>query len=207
MITSRENADEGLVVFGNANFNMTDRTDGASTLFIENNTDDGFRVLNSSQAFAGATTRLTVQGSGDSGVEAVDASHLDLVGATTVSNNGGNGIIVVDVSDADLFGNVQILNNARSGLVITRNSNVDGQDLTIMNHEGAGIFADFSSLDINRSTITQNTADDIFLVAGTRADLTEITFGTFVCDAFVFLSGDTGVTCPAGPTAASLHLQ
>ncbi len=76
-----------------------------------------------------------------------------------------------------------------------------------MNSGGAGIFADFSSLAINRAEITQNTQGDIVLVQGTRADLTAITFGTFICDASVLLIGDTGVLCPAGPATASVHAQ
>lgn len=204
-ITSSDNGDEGLFVFGNANLNVSNFEGGTSTLLLERNTGDGLRVSNSSQAFTSSTTALTVQGGATTGVVVVDGAHLDLTGTTTVSNNGGAGIVVVDVSDADLVGNVQILDNAGSGLFINQNSNVDGQDITIMNSGGAGIFTDFSSLALNRSTITQNTGGDLVLVQGTRADLTEMTFGTFVCDASVLLTGDTDVTCPAEPAAASLY--
>lgn len=205
MITTRENADESFVAFGNANVSIGDPAGSTSTLLIENNLDDGFRVTNSSQAFVGSNTTLTIEGSGSSGIEVADSSHIDVLGTTLVSNSGSSGVVVVDVSDADLFGNVQILNSTNSGLVITQNSNIDGQDLTIMNNGRTGIFADFSSLDINRSTITQNTLGDIVLVLGTRADLTEITFGSFTCDASVLLTGDTGVTCPAAPMSTSRY--
>ncbi len=205
MITTRENMDEGFVVFGNANVSIGDPMGSASTVLIENNMDDGFRVTNSSQAFVGSNTTLTAQGNGSSGIEVADSSHIDVLGTTTVSNSGSSGVVVVDVSDADLFGNVQILNNTNSGLVITQNSDVDGQDLTIMNNGRTGIFADYSSLDINRSTITENTLGDIFLVQGTRADLTEITFGNFTCDASVLLTGDTGVICPSAPMGTALR--
>ncbi len=78
-ITSGANADEGIVVFGNANLTISNTSEGTSTCTVENNGDDGFRVTNSSQAFVGSTTTLIVQGSGASGIEVADGSHIDVL--------------------------------------------------------------------------------------------------------------------------------
>lgn len=46
------------------------------------------------------------------------------------------------------------------------------------------------------STIAGNTASDIQLTFGVRADLRTLLFGTFACDATVLVRGTSGIICP-----------
>ena len=46
------------------------------------------------------------------------------------------------------------------------------------------------------STITGNTAVDIQLTFGVRADLRTLVFGSYTCDATVLVRGTTGIVCP-----------
>ena len=46
------------------------------------------------------------------------------------------------------------------------------------------------------STITGNTASDIQLTFGVRADLRTLTFGTYTCDATILVRGTSGILCP-----------
>ena len=68
----------------------------------------------------------------------------------------------------------------------------------ISNQNGTtGFVADNGSgVTLVNSTVTGNTAVDIQLTFGARADLRTLTFGTYTCDATVLVRGTSTIVCP-----------
>ena len=80
-----------------------------------------------------------------------------------------------------------------------------GSTLTLVNqaqvistqNASVGLTADNGAgLTLVNSTLTGNTARDLQLTFGTRADLQTTTLGTYTCDATVLVRGTSGITCP-----------
>jgi len=60
-----------------------------------------------------------------------------------------------------------------------------------------GLLADNGAgITLVNSTLAGNTARDLQLTFGTRADLQTLTFGTATCDATVLVRGTSGIVCP-----------
>ena len=53
-----------------------------------------------------------------------------------------------------------------------------------------------AGITLVNSTVLDNTAKDLQLTFGTRADLRTLTLGTYSCDATVLVRGTSGITCP-----------
>ena len=109
---------------------------------------------------------------GLAGIVAHNGAHISLTRVNS-HDNSGSGIVIQSASSAVLSG-VQSSNNGRVGLLAD-----DGAAITLTD-----------------SSITGNTARDIQLTFGTRADFSTMTFGTYTCDATVLIRGTSGIVCP-----------
>jgi hypothetical protein len=99
-------------------------------------------------------------------------------GFSTINSrrNGGNGVAVLTSSTLTL------VNDAK---IDSKNNGAIG----ILADNGAGV-------TIRNSTSTGNTAADVQLTFGVRADLQSLTFTTLTCDRTVIVRGASAVACP-----------
>jgi hypothetical protein len=99
-------------------------------------------------------------------------------GYSTVNshNNRGNGVRVLGASTFTLSNQAKVVSmqNGASGFVAD-----NGIALTLVN-----------------STLSGNTAKDLTLTFGTRADISSTTLGTYSCDATVLTRGPVVLSCP-----------
>ena len=89
-----------------------------------------------------------------------------------------------------------VKNNAATGSTIVSGSHVVvfGGLISATDNE---MFVDNGSrVTLIQSTVTGNTAKDLLLTFGSRADLTGNTIGVASCDSSTLIRGDSGITCP-----------
>ena len=103
-------------------------------------------------------------------------------------------------SGAPGFSTVNANNNTRTGVRVLTDAvlTLVNQARIISNQNGTtGFVADNGAgVTLVNSTITGNTAVDIQLTFGARADLRTLMFGTYTCDATVLVRGTSTIVCP-----------
>ena len=103
-------------------------------------------------------------------------------------------------SAAPGFSTIDARNNTRTGVRVLNDAVLTLVNQARVNSTGngtVGFAADNGAgVTLVNSTITGNTAGDMALTFGVRADLRTLTFGTVTCDATVLVRGTSGITCP-----------
>ena len=144
---------------------------------------------------------LTLQGVGTAVIDGGGENAVTIAGASRIAlididvTNGGNGIVVRDGAHVTLSG-VTSHHNSGSGIVF-RNASTGTLTDVVASNNSIGLAADNGvGITVQGATVTNNTARDIQLTFGTRADMSQLTFGTYSCDATVLVRGSGGITCP-----------
>jgi hypothetical protein len=181
-------------------------------------------VINASDNFATGLTIVsgahlvsfggTINASGNPGVgvSVNSKSGLDLDAASTLNSiNNGDGVLIQQnsvmtvfntpqFSGAPGFSTINANNNTRTGVRVLTDA-----VLTLVNQARVnstqngttGFVADNGAgVTLVNSTITGNTAGDIQLTFGVRADLRTLTFASYTCDATVLVRGSSTIVCP-----------
>ena len=140
------------------------------------------------------TGTAVIDGDGSDAVTIEGASHASLVDVEI--RNGLNGIVATEGAHIALTG-VNSHDNTMSGIAIHSSSSATGSSVTASQNGGVGLaLDDGAAISLADATITGNTAKDIQLTFGSRADLRTIVFGTYTCDATVLVRGTSGIVCP-----------
>jgi hypothetical protein len=136
---------------------------------------------------------------------------LDLDAASTLNSTGnGDGVRIQQGSVVTVFNTPQFSGVPGFSTINAQNNSangvrISGATLTLVNQarvvatqNGAvGLIADNATgVTLVNSTSTDNTARDIQLTFGTRADFRTLVFGTVTCDATVLVRGTSGIICP-----------
>jgi parallel beta helix pectate lyase-like protein len=148
------------------------------------------------------TDGVTLKGVGAAIIDGDGADAITIVGASNVSlidlevTNGSNGIVIRDGSHVAFTG-VNVHDNTGSGIRLQAASSAVYTGIVVTHNAQVGLLADNGvNIRMTSSTITGNTAKDIQLTFGTIADLTQLTFGTYTCDATVLVRGTAAIVCP-----------
>jgi hypothetical protein len=198
----------GIQIATNANAFLADAD---SVINAVNNLATGLTIVSGARLVSfGGTINAT--GNPGVGVSVNSKAGLDLDAASTLNtSNNGDGLLVQQnsvmtvfntpqFSGAQGFSTVNANNNMRTGVRVLTDAVVTlvNQARIISNHNGTtGFVADNGSgVTLVNSTITGNTAVDIQLTFGARADVRTTTFGTYTCDATVLVRGASGMVCP-----------
>ena len=185
--------------------------DSSSVINVTNNFAVGLTVVSGAHLVSFGGT-INASGNPVAGVSVNSKAGLDLDAASQLnSSNNGEGLLVQDdsvmtvfntpqFSGAQGFSTINAHNNSRSGVRVLTGSTLTlvNQARVISNQNGIlGLVADNGAgLTLVNSTLTGNSAIDLQLTFGTRADIRTTTFGTYACDASVLVRGTSGVACP-----------
>lgn len=185
--------------------------DSSSVINVTNNFSTGLTVVSGAHlvSFGGS---INSSGNPVAGVSVNSKAGLDLDAASQLnSSNNGDGLLVQDDSVMTVFNTPQFSgaqgrstvnahNNTRSGVRV-----LTGSTLTLVNeaqvistqNASLGLVADNGAgLTLVNSTLTGNSAGDLQLTFGTRADVRTTTFATYSCDDTVLVRGSNGIVCP-----------
>jgi len=149
-----------------------------------------------------ATDGVTLQGVGTAIIDGGGADAITIKGASNVSLNDlevTNGLTAITVRNGShvAFTGVAVHDNSLNGILLQSASTALLTDVSVTHNGRTGVSADDGvGVTMRSSTITDNTVKDIQLTFGSRADLTQLTFGTYTCDATVLVRGTSGITCP-----------
>jgi hypothetical protein len=198
----------GIQIATNANAFISD---SESVINATNNLSTGLTVVSGAQLFSFGGT-INASGNPVVGVSVNSKAGLDLDAASTLNSTGnGDGVRIQQGSVVTVFNTPQFSgvpgfstinaqNNTGNGVRV-----LSGATLTLVNQarvvstqNGAiGLIGDNGTgVTLVNSTITGNTARDIQLTFGTRADFQTLVFGTATCDATALVRGTSGITCP-----------
>ena len=185
--------------------------DASSVINANSNLATGLTVVSGARLVSFGGT-INASGNPGVGVSVNSKAGLDLDAASTLNaSNNGDGLLVQQnsvmtvfntpqFSGAPGFSTVNANNNTRTGVRVLTDA-----VLTLVNQARVnstqngtvGFVADNGSgVTLVNSTITGNTAADLQLTFGARADLRTLTLGTYTCDLTVLVRGTSGVTCP-----------
>ena len=184
---------------------------GAATINASDNLATGLTIVSGSQLVSFGGT-INASGNAGVGVSVNSRSGMDLdAGSTLTLLNNGDGLLVQtgsvmtvfntpQFSGAPGFSTIDARNNTRTGVRVLTDARVTlvNQARIISSQNGTiGFTADNGAgVTLVNSTISGNTAVDIQLTFGARADLRTLTFGSYTCDATVLVRGTSGITCP-----------
>ena len=185
--------------------------DSATTINVTNNLATGLTVVSGAHLVSFGGT-INASGNAGVGVSVNSKAGLDLdAGSTLTSTGNGDGVLVQQgsvmtvfntpqFSGAPGFSTVNANQNTRTGVRVLTSSTLtlSNQARLVANQNGTvGLVGDNgASVTLVNSTITGNSARDIQLTFGPRADLRTLTFGTATCDATALVRGTAGITCP-----------
>ena len=197
----------GIQIATSANAFLNDST---TVINVTNNLATGLTVVSGAHMVSFGGT-INASGNPVAGVSVNSKGGLDLdAGSMLNSFNNGDGVLVQEASVMTIFNNPQFSgvpgfstvnthNNTGSGMSIRTGSTVtlSNQAKIVSNQNATGLLADNGTgVTLVNSTITGNTARDLQLTFGARADLQTLTFGSYSCDATVLARGTSGITCP-----------
>jgi hypothetical protein len=198
----------GVQIGTNANAFIADPD---SAINATNNLATGLTIVSGSQLVSFGGT-ITATGNAGVGVSVNSKSGLDLdAGSILTVTNNGDGLLVQTSSVMSVFNTPQFSgvpgfstidarNNARTGVRVLSDARVTlvNQARLISSQNGTvGFTADNGAgVTLVNSTLTGNTAGDVVLTFGARADVRTTTFGTVTCDATVLVRGTSGIICP-----------
>ena len=207
IVTASQNA-LGVQIATNANAFINDRD---TVLNAVNNLATGLTVVSGAQlvSFGGI---INASGNPGAGVSVNSKAGIDLDAASQLNTfNNGDGLLIQHDSTITVFNTPQFSgaagfstinahHNTRSGLRVATASTLTlvNQARVISTQNGTlGLLADNGAgITLVNSTLAGNTARDLQLSFGTRADLQTLTFGTATCDATVLVRGTSGIVCP-----------
>jgi hypothetical protein len=185
--------------------------DSASVINADNNLSTGLTVASGAQLVSFGGT-INASGNPVVGVSVNSKSGLDLDAASMLnSSNNGDGLLIQEASVMTVFNTPQFSGAAGFSTINAHNNIANGvrvqtgSVLTLVNQARVlssqngrvGLLADNGiGLTLVNSTLTGNTVRDLQLTFGARADLQNLTFGTYTCDATVLVRGTSGITCP-----------
>jgi Right handed beta helix region len=185
--------------------------DSDSVINANNNLATGLTVVSGSHLVSFGGT-LNASGNPVAGVSVNSKSGLDLDAASTLNSlNNGDGLLIQQnsvmtvfntpqFSGAPGFSTIAAQNNARTGVRVLTDAvlTLVNQARILSTQNGTtGFVADNGAgVTLVNSTITGNTAGDIQLTFGVRADLRTLVFGTYTCDATVLVRGTSTIVCP-----------
>ena len=186
-------------------------SDPSTVLDLTDNLATGLTVVSGAHMVSfGGTINAT--GNPVNGVSLNSKAGLDLdAGSTLDCGHNGDGLLVQQGSELTAFNipqfsgvpgfsTINCHDNAGNGIVVRNASTlrVSNQARVIGTANGAsGLVADDGAgVVLVNSTLTGNSAEDIRLAFGSRADLRTSTVGTAACDATALVRGTSGITCP-----------
>ena len=185
--------------------------DSQSVINATGNFSTGLTIVSGAQLFSFGGT-INASGNPVAGVSVNSRAGLDLDAASTLNSfDNGQGVLIQhdsvitafntpQFSGAPGFSTINVHDNTGSGMRVTTGSTLTlvNQARVISNQNGgSGFIADNGAgVTLVNSTISGNTATDILLTFGTRADLRTLIFGTYSCDATVLVRGTSGIVCP-----------
>ena len=205
-VTSAQNA-VGIQIATNANAFIGD---SATVINATNNLATGLTIVSGAQMVSFGGT-INASGNGGIGVSVNSKAGLDLDAASQLNSfNNADGLLVQQDAVMTVFNNPQFSgapgfstinahHNTGSGVRV-----LTGSTLTLVNQarviamlNGAfGLVADNGAgVRLVNSTLTANTAKDLQLTFGSRADLQAVTIGTVTCDSTVLIRG-ASFSCP-----------
>lgn len=185
--------------------------DAETVITANNNLATGVTIVSGSHMVSFGGT-INASGNPAVGVSVNSKSGLDLdAGAALNASGNGDGVLIQQNSVMTVFNTPQF-----SGVPGFSTINAQGNDrtgvrvltdavLTLVNQARVvatgngtiGLVADNGAgVTLVNSTVSGNTAVDIQLTFGVRADLRTLTFGTYTCDATVLVRGSSGIVCP-----------
>jgi hypothetical protein len=198
----------GIQVATNANAFLADAD---SVINANNNLATGLTIVSGAHLVSFGGT-INASANPGVGVSVNSKAGLDLDAASTLNtSNNGDGLLVQQnsvmtvfntpqFSGAPGFSTVNANNNTRTGVRVLTDAvlTLVNQARIISNQNGTtGFVADNGAgITLVNSTITGNTAVDIQLTFGVRADLRTLVFGTYSCDATVLVRGNSTIVCP-----------
>lgn len=181
--------------------------DATSVVQTEDNISTGLTIVSGSSLvlFEGRLISKNNQFNNGLSVRVGSTVDMDRGASMLLENNGLDGILLEN-SQLNMFSmrglaspQIHSLNNNRHGINAFLNSKIDLSEqskIISQNNKKSGIFADNGSiLTLSNSTITDN-QQDISLSFGARAEFSNNTLGSIVCDDSVLVRGSAGITCP-----------
>ena len=185
--------------------------DSKTTINVTNNQATGLTVVSGAHMVSFGGT-INASGNPLNGVSLNSKAGLDLdAGSQLNLFNNGDGLLLQEASVMTVF-NIPQFSGVPGFSTVNSHDNLgsgirvlEGSTLTLSNqaqivskqNSNAGLAADNGvGLTLVNSTLTGNTAKDLVLTFGTRADLRTLTLGTYSCDATVLVRGTSGITCP-----------
>ena len=204
-VTASENAlGIQIATGGNAFIN-----DGISVVNVTNNLSTGLTIVSGAHMVSFGGT-INASGNPAIGVSINSKSGLDLDAGSTLNSTGnGTGVAIQHESVVTVFNTTQFSGVPGNSTINARDNTLNGVRVVTgsllqltnqaqVNSTGnglSGIVADNGSgLTLVNSTLTGNTAPDLVLTFGARADLRTSTIGVITCDQTVLVRGTT--TCP-----------
>ena len=185
--------------------------DADSVINANSNLATGLTVVSGARLVSFGGT-INASGNPGVGVSVNSKAGLDLDAASTLNTSGnGDGLLVQQnsvmtvfntpqFSGAPGFSTVNANNNTRTGVRVLTDAvlTLVNQARVISTQNGTvGFFADNGSgVTLVNSTITGNSARDLQLTFGARADVRTSTVGTITCDSTVLVRGTAGLVCP-----------
>lgn len=198
----------GIQIATGASAFLNDRN---TAIAANNNFSVGLTVVSGAHMVSFGGT-ISTSGNPIAGVSVNSKGGLDLDAASTLnSTNNGAGLMLQDASVMTVF-NTPMFSGAPGFSTVNANHNtqdgvrvLSGSTLTLVNQArvvsmqngGTGLVAAGAGVTtLVNSTLTGNSAKDLQLTFGTRADLQTLTVGTYSCDATVLVRGTSTVLCP-----------
>ena len=185
--------------------------DSSSVINASSNLSTGLTVVSGAQlvSFGGTINALDNRANGVS-VNSKAGLDLDAGSAINASGNMGNGVVLQQQSVMTVFNNpmvsgvpgfsmIRSTGNGGNGVGVLTSSTLTlvNQARIVSTGNRVGLFADNGSAATIRNTeLTGNTAFDLQMTFGVRADLQSLTLGTWSCDATVIVRGANAVACP-----------
>jgi hypothetical protein len=185
--------------------------DSGSVINATNNLATGLTIVSGSHLVSFGGT-INASGNPVAGVSVNSKSGLDLdAGSTLNSFSNGDGLLIQQnsvmtvfntpqFSGAPGFSTISVHDNIRTGVRVLTDAvlTLVNQARVRSNQNGTtGFVADNGAgVTLVNSNITGNTAGDIQLTFGVRADLRTLMFGSYTCDATVLVRGTSGIVCP-----------
>ncbi len=174
-VTASNNVTTGLTIVSGAHM-----VDFGGTITVSNNGIHGVSVDSKAGLDLDAAGTLNASANAQDGVHLEETSVLTMFntpafsgapGTTTINthDNGGNGLNILTGS------NFNVIHQA---MLDSKNNMLNGVHVD-----------DGSSITLIGSTVTGNSAPDVALTFGSRADITTSTIGKLTCDATVLLRG------------------
>ena len=198
----------GIQIATNANAFLADAD---SVINANNNLATGLTIVSGAHMVSFGGT-INASGNPGVGVSVNSKGGLDLdAGSTLNSSNNGDGVLIQQnsvmtvfntpqFSGAPGFSTINAHNNMRTGVRVFTDAvlTLVNQARIVSTQNGTtGFVADNGAgVTLVNSTITGNTAVDIQLTFGVRADLRTLVFGTYTCDATVLVRGTSTIVCP-----------